>query len=392
MKVQKISSIEGLRGLACFMVILSHLSLMLLPYLHGENPKQIAGWFDEFVYSLPVGFIYSGTSAVYIFFALSGYVLSYACLNKGDALNNCANMAVRRYIRLCIPVMASVAICYVAFSYTSDQSASLPWINHYGKNVDMSFPGAIYNGLFGSLFIGDNRYNWVTWTMKIEFYGSLLVFGTLPIVNKMKYKAVISMFIGVIFALCYPGKDGYGYAAFYFGMAIYFSREIKLPVVALFVFLVGLYFAGYHYRQPSYSVITSYMTFDMPGGKILHYYFFNMVSGVLIVYACLKSTALSILTSNKISVWLGKMSFSAYLLQMPVYYILTTRTYNAFQESGFGFTVSASISALITIVAIYLLSYVFWWAVDSKSIAISKYGLNLIENPDVKIYSNTSKA
>lgn len=386
MKGQKISSIEGLRGLACFMVIMSHLSLMFLPYLHGENPKQIIGWLDRMLYNSPFGFIYSGTSAVYIFFVLSGYILSYACVSKGDLIRNCVNMATRRYARLAIPVFTSIIICFLVLSYSEDRTYAMPWISNYGKNVDVSFWGAINNGIFSSIFMGDNRYNWVTWTMKIEFYGSLLVFAAIPIINNLKCKALISFVVGSFFVLCSPGKDGYGYASFFFGIALYFARDFRSSLSAIIVFIMGAYLAGYHYRQPSYAMLTSFMTFDLPGGKILHYYFVNMISGVLIVYATVKSNVFSFLVANRFSVWLGKLSFSAYLLQMPVYYFLTTRLYLACQAYEMNYAKSATLSAIITIVAIYFLSHIFWLIVDVGSIKLSKLFLRVV---DETVHSTT---
>ncbi|EOU1296376.1 acyltransferase family protein [Cronobacter sakazakii] len=390
MKDRKISSIEGVRGIACFMVILSHLSLIFLPYLHGESPRLALGWFDKLIYSVPAGFLYSGTSAVYIFFVLSGYVLTYACINNGDVLRNCCNMAARRYIRLCIPTLSSVIICYFAFSLFEDSTGNLPWISSYGKNVDVTLSGAISNGLFGSIFLGDNRYNWVTWTMKIEFYGSLLVFASIPLIINLKNKVIVPAVIGIFFCLCSPGKDGYGYASFYFGISMYFSRGISYRALAIAIFIFGCYLAGYHYRQPSYSFITSYMTFDMPGGRILHYYFFNMISGVLIVYSTLKSDCLSFITSNKLSIWLGKLSFSAYLLQMPVYYVVTSKVYMICTHYGLAYVYSAIISSLLTIFTIYSVSIVFFKLIDFNSIKISKFALSMVENN--KMANDSQKA
>ncbi|APZ06610.1 hypothetical protein BWI95_16940 [Kosakonia cowanii JCM 10956 = DSM 18146] len=289
-------------------------------------------------------------------------------------------MAARRYIRLCIPTLSSVIICYFAFSLFKDSTGNLPWISSYGKNVDVTLGGAISNGLFDSIFLGDNRYNWVTWTMKIEFYGSLLVFASLPLIVNLKNKVLAPTVIGILFCLCSPGKDGYGYASFYFGISIFFSRGISYRAVAIAIFIIGSYLAGYHYRQPSYSLVTSYMTFDMPGGRILHYYFFNMLSGVLIVYSSLRSDCLSFITSNKLSVWLGKLSFSAYLLQMPVYYVVTSNIYMLCVHSGFEYVYSAIISSIFTIVTIYIFSIVFFKLIDFNSIKISKYALNMVEN------------
>ncbi|KLW90874.1 hypothetical protein SP99_01076 [Enterobacter sp. BIDMC92] len=391
MNIVKNTSVEGIRGLACLLVIASHLSLILLPYLHGENPALIKGSFDALIYSYPVGFLYSGTSAVYIFFALSGFILTYACLTKDNVLNSCINMALKRYIRLMLPVLASVIICFIILSFFENKTDGLPWIKSYGVGAKLDFGSAIYNGVFGAIFLGDNIYNWVTWTMKVEFYGSLLVFASLPFINSLSYKGLIAAIIAFLFMLCMPGKEGYGYSAFFFGVAIFYMKDIRHGVSSLVLFMSGLYLAGYHPRQPSYHLLSSMITFDMPGGSFQHYYFFNMISGVLIVVSLLKSDCISFLVNNRVSVWLGKVSFSAYLIQMPVFYVVTTRVFYYLKSQGHSYAFNAVMAALITFVAVYLLAYIFWWAIDARSIALSKYGLLIKDDSAQKISASGSQ-
>ncbi|ELY2669470.1 acyltransferase [Cronobacter sakazakii] len=89
--MNKISSVEGIRGLACLMVLISHLTLIFFPYLHGQQDHLIKTHLDKVIFQLPFGFLYSGSTAVYIFFALSGFILTYAlCLCKqGKRINKC---------------------------------------------------------------------------------------------------------------------------------------------------------------------------------------------------------------------------------------------------------------------------------------------------------------
>ncbi|WP_163907558.1 acyltransferase family protein, partial [Proteus mirabilis] len=92
----KLLAVEGVRGLACLMVLLSHLTSIFFPYLHSQKPELIKSSFDETLFNYPLGFLYSGTSAVYIFFCLSGFILTYACVNKGDPVYNSAKMFLSR--------------------------------------------------------------------------------------------------------------------------------------------------------------------------------------------------------------------------------------------------------------------------------------------------------
>ena len=77
----KLNAAESIRGLACLAVVFSHLSLSFYPYLHHFSPDDRAhGSWDYFIHHSPFAFWYSGTAAVFVFFVLSGFVLSYAIL------------------------------------------------------------------------------------------------------------------------------------------------------------------------------------------------------------------------------------------------------------------------------------------------------------------------
>ena len=86
MSTQKINAAESIRGLACLAVVLSHLSLTFFPQLHnfGESAVQQYNFF-ALLHNSPLAFFYSGTGAVFVFFVLSGYVLSLSSLNKPNA-------------------------------------------------------------------------------------------------------------------------------------------------------------------------------------------------------------------------------------------------------------------------------------------------------------------
>ena len=81
----KINSAESIRGLACLAVVFSHLAMSFFPYLHHFDPNEVTdlAWVDA-VHHSPFAFFYSGDAAVFVFFVLSGYVLSYATLRKPE--------------------------------------------------------------------------------------------------------------------------------------------------------------------------------------------------------------------------------------------------------------------------------------------------------------------
>ena len=66
--MSKINSAESIRGLACMAVVLSHLSLTFVPFLHNYEQSLSSGnSLIDWLYHSPFGFLFSGTGAVFVF-------------------------------------------------------------------------------------------------------------------------------------------------------------------------------------------------------------------------------------------------------------------------------------------------------------------------------------
>ena len=111
----KLNSAESIRGLACLAVVFSHLSLSFFPFLHHFNPAEVStSTWQSLIHHSPFAFWYSGTAAVFLFFVLSGFVLSYAILRKpAQAEFKIKSMLIKRYPRLAIPAVISCLVVWV---------------------------------------------------------------------------------------------------------------------------------------------------------------------------------------------------------------------------------------------------------------------------------------
>jgi peptidoglycan/LPS O-acetylase OafA/YrhL len=104
-------ALEGLRGLAAVMVLLSHLTLVFWPAAQVNTlPVPVEPWQIK-LFDSPATFFYSGNVAVCIFFVMSGYVLTAKFWRLRDA-RVIADLAARRYIRLAPPILISLLIGY----------------------------------------------------------------------------------------------------------------------------------------------------------------------------------------------------------------------------------------------------------------------------------------
>ncbi|EFU9410058.1 TPA: acyltransferase [Escherichia coli] len=371
---EKVKSVEGLRGLACLAVLLSHLSLIFYPFLHGQKSALIKTNLDKFIANYPIGFFYAGTSAVFVFFCLSGYILTYACVKKGNVLESSTKMILARYIRLVLPVLASVIICYAVIKYFPDNTSNLPWISSWGHSVTENdgLLDAIYNGLFSSVFLSDNKYNWVIWTMQIELLGSYLLLSALPVICRFKHCALICIAICTIFILCQPTKTGISYASFFLGAAIYWVKEIKNKLLSVILLLIGLYLAGFKELSSWYIWLNEMLYIDLPGGKNNTYYFVPLLSGFVLVLVAVKSTAMKYVVECDFSALLGRLSFSAYLIQIPVFYIAAPLLKSFFLTFSNNYDFIALSSIGMSLVIVYLISFIFAKVIDNNCIKLSR--------------------
>jgi peptidoglycan/LPS O-acetylase OafA/YrhL len=371
----KVKSVEGLRGFACLAVLLSHLSLMFYPYLHGMKPEQIKSGIDQIIVDYPIGFFYAGTSAVFVFFCLSGYILTYACAKNENVLLAATKMLLARYFRLVMPVLASVIICFIVIKYIPNNTSGLPWISWWGRSVtdNDTLIGAIYNGVFSSVFLADNKYNWVIWTMQIELLGSYLLLCSIPVICNIKYRSIVCISICIIIIICSPTKLGISYASFFLGASIYWIKTINNKAVSMALLLTGLYLAGFKELNHWYSWLNKILYIELPGGMLSTYYFVPMLSGFVLVLTAVKTTALKYFIESDFAMILGKISFSAYLIQIPIFYSITPIINIYANNLTNNYNVSAVISIIVSLIAVYYSSKIFNIFVDEKSIKLSRY-------------------
>ncbi|HCO2569985.1 TPA: acyltransferase, partial [Escherichia coli] len=169
---------DGIRGVAAMAVVLSHSFLMFIPSVHSGSMFD-SKW-QENLFNSPFTFFYKGGSAVSLFFVLSGLVLSLSCQKNNNEIRYIQASALKRYIRLGVPVAASVIICYFImllgfFPDKDSPAASMPLMTAF--SFDGNIVSAIWDASFGAMLFGNIKYNYVLWTISIEFFGSILVYG-----------------------------------------------------------------------------------------------------------------------------------------------------------------------------------------------------------------------
>ena len=109
-KVKRVTYLDGLRGLACLVVVLDHYLYCYYPSTITGDPTIIHNHFELTLARTPLNVIYNGDLAVCVFFVLSGYVLSRPYFSAPDKLGFLSISALKRYPRLVIPMVVVSAI------------------------------------------------------------------------------------------------------------------------------------------------------------------------------------------------------------------------------------------------------------------------------------------
>src|ERR1700710_1321195 len=104
-KLPRIGYLESIRGLAAVQVLLLHFLAAFAPDLVYSLPA--AGAIAGTIHLSPLYFLYDGYSAVYIFFALSGYVLTRSFERQ---FGQPSSQILARGTRFGLPAMAATLI------------------------------------------------------------------------------------------------------------------------------------------------------------------------------------------------------------------------------------------------------------------------------------------
>lgn len=352
----KIHFLDSIRGIASIFVLLSHLSLVYFEYVHNfslENiPKE--NYIQSFLNNSPFLFFISGSSAVYIFFIMSGIVLSISAKKKRfSILGNSAS----RYIRLSIPAACSCLLACLTYYLVREFEFSQEknFINNSIATMNIDLIDALYKGGVSSIFNfhAINSYNPVLWTMSVEFYCSILIY----ISYYTKYP-IIMMPVLSSSLLFFGYQPLLGGICFYIGMII---SEIKFKfrgdLMGFALIIPGLYFSGVHNGSASYSIFSNVLGSNA-------YTILNFLGATFVITGVLLSDKSQRFLTAKTLQKIGLISFPIYLIHWPVIYLVFNTMNNLNLKNG---VVNSAITIVLTITLANIFS-----KVDRLSIKSSK--------------------
>jgi peptidoglycan/LPS O-acetylase OafA/YrhL len=377
--MKKIKYLEGLRGVAALAVFLGHIGVAFFIPAYEIRLFSVINtipFLPVFLKAIIIHIIIlftNGELAVWIFWLLSSYVLSIAFFKRDTPYNKTpVSYFSKRYIRLFIPVFFSIIFAYLLLSFG--------WM--YNQKVALSFipPNTTLNSLYNFKpdlievlksaffttffhFQESQSYNSVLWTIQPEFLGSLFIFGMFAIIRHNKKRYILYGMITVIL--------------------------IAVNMLPLLAFVIGYVLCDYDFTKSENKIILSLkkiegnihrytapifvvsMVLILFGRGVLNFMKVPpavglLIVGVFVLYVCLRNDYYKKILSSKVPYWLGEISFSLYLLHVPI--ICSFACCIVFRHNDIEGKIIASV---VTIIITIPLSVVYARYIDKKAVSIS---------------------
>jgi peptidoglycan/LPS O-acetylase OafA/YrhL len=380
---EKISYLDGLRGVAAINVLIMHFFIVLAPALiyTSRMPARL-GTFEQYFTETPLGLIGAGNFSVCIFFVLSGYVLTQKYFNTKDK-NIILSSALRRYIRLFIPVLAVIIFSFLlasngAFHYYIE-AVAISGNNNYANywTFTPNIINALKTAVWGTFFAGDDTYNPVLWTMKIEFYGSMLVFAMALVFGSLRNRWTLYMASALIFFNTY-------YLAFIIGIALadafssksllFSTLKTENKTILLGILILGLFLGSYPMDSIKSDSIYAFLNnglFQNPRAT------YHIIGASIVMYALLNSQGMQKIFSSPLPVFLGKISYSLYLIHFLIISTFTCALFLILYPI-LPYSLAVFVSCFISLILIIPLSYLFYKYIDLTGLKLSKLFYNWI--------------
>jgi peptidoglycan/LPS O-acetylase OafA/YrhL len=356
----RVTSLDGLRGIAAFIVIVSHIAAGFFPALYFGAEGRLDVPFLDAMANSPLFVLYSGTFAVYVFFVLSGFVIAASTARTTCRLSL---LVFTRYLRLTIPILASVCGAFVLaniFPGAPQRAAQIVghwWLGFMYQPPGMSFGAVLREAFFNIYLTGLSYHNNVLWTMRVELAGSLAIyavylsFGRARRVPALALLAMllclatrwspdIRIHLGALHLA--PRFDSQKWAwttnilGFCLGALIYEARSRgRLPQSELAgggLVLAGLFLGGLPFAPADgtiYAALSAFVEQYSPAFSTVR----AVGAAALILGIFMWKRSRGILNAP-LPQFLGRISFSLYLVHFPLLCFGLSELYLLFGKSG----------------------------------------------------------
>jgi peptidoglycan/LPS O-acetylase OafA/YrhL len=300
-----------------------------------------------------------GNSAVCLFFALSGFVLTSSFHRTRLSL---AALVIKRTLRLGIPILAVSLFVWAVVAgglYFNAQAQPLThsWWLGVQTPPPADFLASLRSGLYGALIglPGATVYDGSLWTMSVEFMGSLLLIAVFVAMRPFRgQRNEVNLLVIVFLVLGTLGHFLY-LSLFAFGAALRLAnlRDRLRPLPARDWFMAALLVLGVFLGTIPYAEtrgpwldwlvahalvnpLTGWQAADGPFRGIPDATFWHAVGALLTLVAADNWPFLRRQLGRWVPQFFGRVSFPLYLLHVPILLSVGCGTFLALLHAGVG--------------------------------------------------------
>nr|POE88042.1 hypothetical protein CFP56_11271 [Quercus suber] len=361
-KLHRTSYLDGVRGFAALLVYLLH-HAQFAHLADDPGPKMETAWSangEYYFVAFPIirNFFTGGHYAVTVFFVISGYVLSSKSLSliqAGDYVplgDTVASALYRRFPRLFIPMLI-VTISVVLMGRFGIVSLYTPQPTLLGDLWEWykEFKGItwIYQTSGNPFF----TYNPHTWSLPVEWRGSVVIYGSIMAFSRASRNARLWSEIGLMFYFIYIA-DGAVYGMFIAGMFIcdldLLAMRGELPTwmvrlkpfktqIFYSMFILSLLLGGVPaHKSGGHSLeeepFWKYLVIFKPQAVWDTKWFFLFWAASLLIASVRHISWAKRFFESWFCQYLGRVSYSFYLVHGPILWTIGERVYAMFGLGG----------------------------------------------------------
>lgn len=269
---QRIASLDFVRGFASLYVCLFHFTSGNPGFQLPELIKAVGKY---------------GYLGVEIFFVISGFVIPYSLARSNYQLKDFGKFVLKRIIRLDPPYLVALVLT-VILAYIS---SIVP--GYRGEPFKFSLIQFLLHLGYINVFFGYEWFNPVFWTLAIEFQYYLFIGLLFPLINhkNIKWRIAILCILSLLPFIILNDKFIFHYLSLFIMGVLIFQYYTKAFNRQIFIITILI------------DIIAIYAVLGL---------------AVTIVSVCTMLAILYIKSDNKVFKFMGEISYSLYLVHVPI--------------------------------------------------------------------------
>ena len=317
-------SLDALRGIAAFLVLTFHCAQVSPDFAERGNPLSLATWLDPWSWlkftPLRV-LVSSGPPAVVLFFTLSGFVLALPFLRSRNGPVSYAEFATKRVFRIYPPF--AFAILVSATLYAAIHPEPIPALGKAFNEVLWDQPLSAGYGARNLMMTGlnpDMTLDRVMWSLVHELRISLVFPLLLVLTRRWPAPTLLaSLVFSVACTAALAGAEARSIAMSLVDTGRFVVLFVAGIVIAANIEAIQRWVARLARWQAALLWIGAVALTQSPGPTVSHYYDFIWGAGaVTLIAMTVGSARADRLLSAAPLVWLGRVSYSLYLIHVPL--------------------------------------------------------------------------